>query len=158
MLHAAAMLFGLFVLWLLSTQAWSTPQDVAIAAVAVLACVLAGARFGGLARNPFGRAPQFLLLVLGRISAVIAGALATLRAALAGDVTLRPALVRVKTRAVSPLARAAFADMISAAPGVVVVESDADGLLVHVIDEEAVDARDFGALEARVLAALGDRG
>lgn len=156
MLHAAAMLLGLFVLWLLSTQAWSTPQDLAIAAVAALACAAFAARFGGLTRNPFGRAPQFAMLVLGRAGAVMSGALVTIRAALAGDVTLKPALVRVKMRASRPLARAAFADMISAVPGAVVVESDVDGLLVHVIDEDGVDARDLGALEARVLTAVGE--
>jgi hypothetical protein len=47
--------------------------------------------------------------------------------------------------------------MISAVPGAVVVESDADGLLVHVIDEDAIAAEDLTRLETRVLAALGDR-
>lgn len=156
MFHAAAMLLGLFVVWLLSTQAWSTPQDLAIAAAAAIACAAFAVRFGGMTRNPFGRAPQFAMLVLSRAGVVMSGALVTIRAALAADVTLRPALVRVKTRASRPLARAAFADMISAVPGAVVVESDVDGLLVHVIDEDGVDARDLGALETRVLTAAGE--
>jgi hypothetical protein len=32
-----------------------------------------------------------------------------------------------------------------------VVETDADGLLVHVIDEDGVDATDLGRLEGRIL-------
>lgn len=156
MLHAAAMLIGLFALWLLSTQLWSAPRDLAIAAGAALACVLVAARFGGV-RSAFARAPQFATLAAGRAGAVIVGALSTVRASLAADVTLRPALVRVKTRATGAFTRGAFADMISAVPGAVVVESDPESLLVHVIDEDAVGAEELGRLETRVLAALGDR-
>jgi hypothetical protein len=47
--------------------------------------------------------------------------------------------------------------MISAAPGTVVVESDADGFLVHVNHEDAVDAADLGRLETRVLSVIGER-
>src|SRR5262249_50708896 len=141
----------------LSAQAWSAPQDFAIAAGAALACTIVTLRLSGGGRNAFARAPQLAALVVGRASAVGLGALSTVRAALAADVPLRPALVRVKTRAGSTFTRGVLADMISAAPGSVVVESDPEGLLVHVIDEDAVHAEDLGRLETRVLAALGDR-
>ncbi|WP_395645355.1 Na+/H+ antiporter subunit E [Terricaulis sp.] len=156
MLHAAAMLVGLFVLWLLSVQAWSTPEDFAVAAGAALACTLVALRFAG-GGHAFARGPQFALLIAGRARNVIAGALSAVRAALAADVTLRPALVRVKTSANGAFARAALADMISATPGSMVVDSDSESLLVHVIDEDAVDAESLGRLETRVLAALGER-
>jgi hypothetical protein len=35
-----------------------------------------------------------------------------------------------------------------------VVETEADGDLVHVTNEDAIDASDLGILEARVIAAL----
>jgi multisubunit Na+/H+ antiporter MnhE subunit len=79
------------------------------------------------------------------------------RAAVAADVTVKPALVRIKTRSAEPFAAAAVADLISAVPGMVVVETDDDGLLVHVINEDKVDAADLGALEAGVLASLQAR-
>lgn len=154
MLHAAAMLIGLFVLRLLLVQSGAAPEDFALAGAAAAASVLVAARFGGIAPSAFARAPQFLLLLVARSRAVLSGVLSTLRAGLAADVTLKPALVRVKTRPSSDFARAALADTISAAPGAIVVDSDADSLLVHVLDEEAVDAEALGQLEARVLRAL----
>jgi multisubunit Na+/H+ antiporter MnhE subunit len=155
MLHAAAMLTGLFSLWLLLVQRWGAPMDFALAGAAAVACLVFASRLGGLGRNgPFARAPQMLSLVVSRADAVTRGAMATVRASIAADVTLRPALARVKWRVSSDSARAAFAGMVSAAPGAVVVETDPDGMLVHVINEDAVDASEFSRLEARVAKAV----
>lgn len=155
MLHAAAMLTGLGILWLLFAQQWRGPEDLALAAGAALFCVVLSARLGGFGRGgAFTHALQLIVLAFTRAGAVIAGALSTIRSALAADVTLKPALVRVKMRDGSDFARAALADMIGAAPGGLVVEADAEGLLVHVLDEEAIDAENLGRLEARVVGAL----
>lgn len=153
MLHAAAMFAGLLLVWLALTQRAASPADYAIAAAAALACVLFAWRFGGMGRA-FSRAPRLLILRLSRAGAILSGALSTLRAALAADVTLKPALVRVRTRAVGAGARAVLAEMISAAPGQVVIETDAEGLLLHVMDEDRVDAAELGVIEAQVLAAV----
>lgn len=150
MLHAAAMLCGLVILWMLATQHVSSPQDWVIAGVGVLACVAVAARFGGLSRA-FSRAPRLFALNAARAGAIARGTLATLRAALSADVTMKPTLVRVRSRAQSVAERASFANMISATPGMAVVEGDADGLLVHVIDEDAIDAADLGRLEDMVV-------
>ena len=155
MLHGAAMFTGLWLIWLLLTQGWNSPLDVAIGAAAALAGVALTARFGGFGKGgAFSHALQLTGLALGRAGAVGKGAAGTMRAALSADVQLRPALVRVKLRPSSHFARAALADMIGAAPGAVVVEADAEGLLVHVLDEDAIDAADLGRFEARVAAAL----
>jgi multisubunit Na+/H+ antiporter MnhE subunit len=153
MLHAAAMLTGLILLWLALTQRASTPVDIAIAAAAALAALMVAWRFGGIGRG-YARAPRLLLLRLSRAGAVAQGALTTLRNAIAADVSLTPALVRVKSRVTGAGARAVLAEMISAAPGEVVVEADAEGLLLHVNDEDAVDAAALGQLEANVLRAI----
>lgn len=150
MLHAAAMLSGLWIFWLLVTQRWNSLQDLGVAAGAALLCVLIAAR-GNNVGEAFARAPESLVLALSRIGAVLLGALATMRAAVAADVTLKPALVRIKTRAQKGAERAAFASMISATPGMAVVDADADGLLVHVLNEDEVDAADLGQLEAHVI-------
>lgn len=154
MLHAAAMLAGLAIIWLIGAPHAQFPQDVMFAVGAALAGVLLTARLGGVAPNAFARAPQFILVGLARFGAVLRGALSTMRAAIAADVTVKPALVRMRTRAASPFAVAALADMISAAPGAVVVETDEDGLLVHVIDEDGVDGAALGRLDARVASAM----
>lgn len=156
MLHAAAMLIGIFALALAVFGRGLAPEALAAAAMIAATCVMFALRFGGVGKNGFS-APQSGLLGVARAGAIVQGALATIRRAVAADVTLRPALVRVKTRASDAFARAVLADQMSAAPGAVVVDADTAGFLVHVTDEESVDAAELGALEARVLGALGER-
>jgi multisubunit Na+/H+ antiporter MnhE subunit len=75
------------------------------------------------------------------------GALRTLRAALAADITLSPALLRLRSRADDDSAAANLAAMISATPGSVVVGADSGSLLVHVINEGSGELADFARLE-----------
>jgi multisubunit Na+/H+ antiporter MnhE subunit len=152
MLHAAAMLIGLFALALLVIGDPS-PTSLVAAAVIALFAVLLSARLGGVSRAALN-APHLLGLWLAGAGAAVRGALVTIRNAAAADVTLKPALVRVKTRASGAFARAALADVIGASPEVVVVEADADSTLIHVNDEDRVDAVEIGVVEARVLAAF----
>jgi multisubunit Na+/H+ antiporter MnhE subunit len=156
MLHAVTMSIGLTALFLLYGSLAPAGANASIAMGVAVLCALAALRFGGADRG-FSQAPARLGLGFARAGAMFRGVLATMRAAVAADVTLAPALVRVKTRATGFGARAAIADMISASPGAVVVESDDDGFLVHVNNEDAVDASDLGRLEMRVLSVLGER-
>ena len=157
MLHAAATLIGCGLLWVMFTEHAGAPVDYVIAVAASLASFAIASRLFG-AGHAYARAPQYAVLVIGRARSVVANAWATIRAAIAADVSLKPALVRVRTRAHSDISKAAFADMISATSGAVVVDADSDGLLVHVLDEDHVDAERLGRLEARVLGALEGRG
>ena len=148
MLHAAAMLLGLCVLWLLATQRFHSIADIAIAIGAAALCVLVAARTSGIGRA-FARAPWAFSTAVARTGAVLGGCLATMRAGLAPDMPIKPALVHVRTRGRGP-ERAAFADMLSATPGLAVVDTDPDGLLVHVMNEDAIDAAELGQLEEGV--------
>ena len=148
MLHAAAMLLGLCVLWLAATQRFHSIADVAVAIAAAALCALVAARTAGVSRA-FARAPWALSTIVARTGTVLGGCLTTMRAALAPDMPIKPALVHVRTRGRGP-ERAAFADMLSATPGLAVVDTDPDGLLVHVLNEDAIDAADLGRLEERV--------
>jgi multisubunit Na+/H+ antiporter MnhE subunit len=155
MLHAAAMLAGLFLLSLLITARTGELNDVVLAAAIAVASLGVAALFGGVGRNPFASAPQFVVLIAQRASAQVAGALATMRAALAADVTLQPALVRVRTSVASSYAKAAMVGLASAAPGALVVDSDAEGVLVHVTNEESIGEEELGAIERQTAAWLG---
>lgn len=148
MLHAAAMLLGLCVLWLLATQRFYSIADVAVAIAAAALCAFVAARTAGVSRA-FARAPWALFTVLVRAGAVLGGCLTTMRAALGANIRIKPALVHVRTRG-RGIERAAFADMLSATPGLAVVDTDPDGLLVHVMNEDAIDAADLGRLEDQV--------
>ena len=153
MLHAAAMLIGFFLFALLAFAQRDLAEAALFAAVLAAAGVAFAARFGGLGATVMS-APQALVLGTLRSGAVLSGALKVIRSALAADVTLKPALVRVKARAQTGLARAVMADLVSATPGSVVVENEPDAALVHVTDEDAIDAAEIGALESRVVAAF----
>lgn len=154
MLHAAAMAGGLFVCWLTFTQRWSSPEDFGLAAVVAVVVTGLAARFGAVGRD-FAVAPLLGGLAAARAADVARGALRVLRAAAAADVTLKPALVRVKTRGGAQGARAAFVGALSGAPGAIAVDGDADSVLVHVLDEDAIDAAELGRLETRTIQLAG---
>lgn len=154
MLHAAAMLIGLFLIGLLLMQRWTAP-DIAVVAVAALLSTIVAVRLGGWARTPFSAAPQFVVLAGSRLTSALRGALKIVRAAAAADVTLQPALVRVKTRSSNKSTQAALVGLISAAPGMLAVENDEDGVLVHVTDEAEAERGDLSRVEARVVGTLG---
>jgi len=145
MLHAAAMLLGLAILWFLATLRFGGALELAGAACAVLACVALSARAGGL--GAFARAPRLAWTFVLRAGSVLHGALATIRAAIAADVSLKPALIRIRTRS-RGADRAVMAGLLSTTPGMVLVDSDPEGFLAHVMNEDSVDAGDLGALES----------
>lgn len=151
MLHAAALLIGLFALGLLVTQG---AQPLAFVALCAVLCTLASLRLFGFGRSLFGAIAAVLSQVGGRVNAMMGGALQTLRAAAAADVTLKPALLQLKTRAGDELSLATLVGLISVAPGMVVVDVDSDGVLVHVIDEDGEAAADLTVMEARIAGAL----
>lgn len=157
MLHAAAMLAGLFALGLLLTQGWASQDQALLVFGAALVSTSAALWLGGIRKNAFSTAPQFAMLIAARAGDAVRGALTTIRAALAADVTLKPALVSVHAETTSSFAKAAAADLISAAPGSVVVETDSDGMLVHVMNEDGMDSAAFTALQRRTAAMLGTR-
>lgn len=148
MLHAAAMLLGLFVIWFAVAPTGASLVDILIAAGAALVCTLVMMRLRAVS-EAFLRMPRALVAAVRRAPDVVGGALSTIRAALAADLTLQPALVRIKTRG-GGVERAAFAHLLSATPGMTVVETDADGFLVHVTYEDDIDAAELGQLERMV--------
>ncbi|MBL8548416.1 MAG: hypothetical protein JNJ73_00420 [Hyphomonadaceae bacterium] len=126
MAQAAAMLTGLIALWFMLAPS----ADGAAGAIGIGAAALA---FGA-ARWLMGKAPAMrgARLRIGRFKR--GGGI--LQAAFAPG-RLKPGFVKIKARdeAMSAaLARAA------AQSGAVVVEVEADGLLVHALDEEAIEA------------------
>lgn len=143
-------------LWLLLTQRWHGPEDLAIAALVGASSALIAARMGG-ASPAFLRLPSVIVTSLSRIGAALTGAISTLRAAIAADVRLKPGLVRVKST-LSGRDAAAFAGMVTAAPGAAVIDTDDEGMFVHVLDEDAVDAVELGRLQHQAQSQQQGRG
>lgn len=155
MLRAAAAFFSAFSIWLLVAQRVHSAAELVLGAGIAAAAVLIGLHFGGGASGGFARAPGMLWLGASRGKGVISGSMLTARAALAGDVKLSPGLVRLKMRSDDPDVRADLAALISATPGAVVVDTDVEGLLIHLIDEDDADGHELSGLEARTLTAHG---
>jgi multisubunit Na+/H+ antiporter MnhE subunit len=153
------MLMGLWVLFLALAQIGAGAGAMFAALIAASACVLFAWRFGLFAGGDgaFAHAPRMIFAALRGAPDVARASMAVMRAAISADVTLKPALVRVRTSPATDNARAALVGLVSAAPGAVVVDVDPDGFLVHVLDEDKADARALAALESRALAAVDGR-
>ena len=134
MLQAIALFSGSFAVWLLLEQRFAAAALIAAIAAAIV-CVLLTARLPRLGRRTFTLMPKLAAVQLMRTGGALVDAIGTVRAAIAADVRLKPALVRVRTRASDALSVATLATWIGATPGAVVISSDNDGVLVHVNDE-----------------------
>ncbi len=139
MLDGAAMLVGLFLLWLAAVGVPISVDKLAAMGLAVVAASMVAARLGGVGAA-FAQAPGGVVWLARCGAALLAAAVRVLRAALAGEVVLAPALMRVRPHDNSEFGRALLSGRISAHPGMVVVETDAEGLLVHVINEDEVNS------------------
>jgi multisubunit Na+/H+ antiporter MnhE subunit len=156
MLQAAVMLVGLWAAWLLLTQAPLTLEQIGLGAALACLCAAISARFGGW--RDLSAPPGLVWRRLRRMPETFRAALSTARGAIAADISLRPALIRIKPRPARAPVKAALAEAISASPGWIGVESDADGLLAHVLDEDGVQPHQVSAIEDGVRAAYGLRG
>lgn len=149
MLHAAAMLAGLFFLALVFTLPALGAKAVYAAAAVALAAAAFGLRFGGVSRaysgvlTSAGFAPDAARRVLR-------GALRTVRLAAAADISLRPALIRIRAVRAGPFEHVRIAAAAGGAPGIIVVECDSEGLLVHANDEEGAEVKEIERIEARI--------
>jgi multisubunit Na+/H+ antiporter MnhE subunit len=143
------MLLALFVLWLAANEP-GVPADhyLWIAGASAAFCTGLAARFGGIGRQ-FTALPASLVVFVAQSAGVVSAAFKTVRAGLSAEISVRPVLIRVKSKIAEGESGAAFANLISAHPGMAVVETDADGLLVHVLDEAAADGAAFAHFEAR---------
>lgn len=145
MLHAAATFIGLFIVSLILVEPLAGRDALAAAAAIAGAATVVGMRLGG------GPA-AFMQVILGAARSwraclrVLTGALKTIRTAVAADVSMRPALIRVANARGAMGARTRVAHALGAAPGAIVVDVDESGLLVHVTHEDDGDAAEFERL------------
>lgn len=155
MLRFAAAAVGLALVWAALRPA-ADAASLTIAGVGVSLALLALHGLGLLA-DPGASTLARAQLWLQRTGARLAGALSVLGAALSARPAAAAGLVRVRTRSPSPAAHAAFAQAVSATPGLVAVAIDEEALLLHALDEERVDVPALVSLELRAETALGER-
>src|SRR5258706_15743819 len=97
MLQAIALFSGTFAVWLLLEQRFTTAA-LLVGVAAAISCVVMTARLPKLGRRTFTQMPRLAAVQAMRTGAALADAIATVRAAIAADVQLKPALIRVRTR------------------------------------------------------------
>lgn len=152
MLNAIATAAGLFGLWFALAPAQASATSGAVAAGAVVASMLIAARFGAFDKSA-RFSPTLLALLVRRMARSVRGAIGVVGAVIA-PTSQRSGLVRIRQSETSEATRAAFANFVGAAPGVTVLEVQADGLLVHALDEEGLDAGKLARTEAALIVAL----
>ncbi len=72
-----------------------------------------------------------------------------IKACVSANLDINPALVKVKTRCESDLAKTVFANSITLTPGTVTVEVEGDKLLVHALFEESATPESFAEMDER---------
>jgi multisubunit Na+/H+ antiporter MnhE subunit len=149
MIHALALLGGLVCLWLALAGGPANTELIYGGMAALSVVMLLSWRLGLIDAEaaPYPRALALARLMLAQAPHRIAQALRVARAALAADVTLSPALVRVRLTKQGETHAAAFGLAASAAPGMALVELEGETALLHVVREDDVDPDEVRALE-----------
>jgi multisubunit Na+/H+ antiporter MnhE subunit len=139
MLRAIAMALGLSLFWLVLSQPQNSVWSWSAMGAAVLGCIVCAGRFGGIT-DTYLRAPRLIVAHARRSAGVLEGVLSIVRAASASVFPGAPTLLRLRVQARDPGRRASFASLLNATPGLLVVDADDSGLLLHAFDEEKADA------------------
>ena len=156
MLHATATFAGLFIFALLLLGPLAGGGELVAAAALAGAATLLGLWLGGPPAT-FSQALAALSGSWGAAARVVRGALKTIRAAVAADVSMRPALVRVSNWRGDQRERARIAHAVGATPAAVVVDADEQGVLVHVNDEHDGDVAGLERIAAGLAGSSGGR-
>ena len=104
--------------------------------------------------SPYPRFVQISLYLPWLMGEIFKANIRVLRACLASEVNINPALVKIRTRCQSDLARTIFANSITLTPGTVTVDIDGDMLLVHALFEDEAQPEDFEEMDRRVARAV----
>ncbi|MGE0046040.1 MAG: Na+/H+ antiporter subunit E [Hyphomonadaceae bacterium] len=156
MIYAAASLVGLTAFWYALAPGG---EGIVLGGVSIAVACALGLRLTQADREsaPLARAPWLIAFFFARLPAAMSESARVLRAALAADVTLKPELLRIRARTSDGFSRATFANALTSAAAAIVVETDAEGLFAHLMQEDALDARALAALETGANAAAGGR-
>lgn len=146
-------------LWLALSGMWWHMIITGLGAASVAASVFLTIRMGVLDGEtvPFTNLIRFARYWTWLGGEIFKANIAVVRLALAPDLNIKPVLTRVAADGGSDLARTTFGNSITLTPGTVTVEVEANGFLIHALDESFADQEGFRDMERRALrAADGD--
>ncbi len=132
-----------------------TPLLLGLGAVSVGLCSALALRLGIADREgvPYLRMPQFFAYWTWLVGEIAKANWIVIRACLRADLDIDPALVKVKTRCESDLARTVLANSITLTPGTVTIEIDSDRFLIHALYEELAGPGAFDEMDERARSA-----
>lgn len=99
--------------------------------------------------SPYGRLPQLMTYWAWLIVEIFKANWVVIKACLKSDLDINPALVKVKTRCESDLAKTVFANSITLTPGTMSMVVDGDKILVHALYEDEAAPGAFDEMDRR---------
>ncbi|MGB3625893.1 MAG: Na+/H+ antiporter subunit E [Henriciella sp.] len=135
------------------------PLILGLGAASILISLLLASRLNTIDKEgaPYGRLPQLLSYWAWLLVEIFKANWPVIKACVGANLDINPALVKVKTRCESDLAKTVFANSITLTPGTVTIEVEGDKLLVHALFEEAATPESFAEMDARSFAAADGR-
>lgn len=128
-----------------------TPLLLILATISICISVFLAARLETVDRegSPYGRIFPILGYWCWLQVEIFKANWPVIKACLGANLKINPALVKVKTRCESDLAKTIFANSITLTPGTVTVEVEGDKMLIHALFEEAATPESFREMDER---------
>ena len=133
-----------------------TPLLLSLGAASILITVGLSGRLGILDREgaPYFASIGFFMYLPWLMKEIFLANIVVIKACLKADLDINPALVKVKTRCETDLAKTLFANSITLTPGTVTVEVEKGRMLVHALYEDTAGPDAFLEMDARSARAI----
>ncbi len=158
MAYHLSLLFALIAFWL-GMSGHYTPRLLALGGVSIAVTMILASRLRVVDRDgaPYGRIFGYLGYIPWLLREIARANWTVTGACLRPDLDIDPALVTVKTRCRSDLAKVTFANSITLTPGTVAVEVEGDEVLVHGLYARDSGPDAFAEMDARSARAADGR-
>ena len=158
MSYIIGLIVALVLFWL-GLSGHYTPLILSLGGASILITVVLSGRLGLLDREgaPYFALFGILLYLPWLFKEIFVANVVVIRACLRADLDINPALVKVKTRCETDLAKTMFANSITLTPGTVTVEVEPGRMLVHALYEEAAGPDAFTEMDERSARAIDGR-
>lgn len=144
------LIVALTALWLGLSGLYKT-LILSLGAVSIILSVVLAYRFDIIDRegSPYGRLPQLMAYWGWLVIEIFKANWIVIKACLRADLDIHPALVKVKTRCETDLAKTVFANSITLTPGTVSVAIEGNKILVHALYEDEAGPGAFDDMDRR---------
>ncbi len=152
--YLGGLLLALVAFWM-AMSGMTKPLMLGFGAVSLAITLFLAMRLDVVDRDssPYLRWPAFLAYWVWLFVEIVKANWRVIGACLRADLDINPALVKVKTRCRSDLAKTTFANSITLTPGTVTLSIDGDKMLVHALYEQDAEPESFAEMDRRTAAA-----